>query len=243
GWKRGVTSLSRGVLALLLVLLPAGLAVPLLFMPFASSEFLYCALLLLHFTCGIALAWGGHRLGTRRARLFLLFRAPEVLLSIGAVLFLFSYIYATNANMDYVQRFMSSHGNLRLAPTSTQERLDACLRFVPLLALDLAWYLNFRLRRRTLARRALGGGRFTHTWALPLAVLSGVLYALAFPSFLRTAGLPALGWVCLVPLLLCLSEVPAGWGVMYGTLAGVLQTMISNYWLGTFNLLTLQFVS
>src|SRR5208337_3205863 len=176
GWKRGVTSLSRGVLALLLVLLPAGLAVPLLFMPFASSEFLYCALLLLHFTCGIALAWGGHRLGTRqasrRARLFLLFRAPEVLLSIGAVLFLFSYIYATNANMDYVQRFMSSHGNLRLAPNSTQERLNACLRFAPLLALDAAWYLYFRLQKRSLAGLALGGDRLTHIWALPLAMVS-----------------------------------------------------------------------
>ena len=151
-----MTSLFWRILALLLVLLPLGLAAPLLFVPFGASEILYCVLLLLHFMCGIALARraGRQRLGTSRARLFLLFRAPELLLSIGAVLFLFSYIYATNANMDYVQRFMSSHGNLRLAPTSTQERLDACLRFVPLLALDLAWYLNFRLPRRTLARRA-----------------------------------------------------------------------------------------
>ena len=232
-----MTSLFRRILALLLVLLPAGLAGPLVFHPVGASELLYGILLFFHVMCGIALR------GTRRARLFMLFRAPELLLSIGAVLFLFSYIYATNANMDYVQRFMSSHGNLRLAPNSTQERLDACLRFVPLLTVDLVWYLHFRLRRRTLARRALGGGRFTHTWALPLAVLSGILYALAFPSFMRTAGLPVLGWVCLVPLLLCLSEVTAGWGIMYGTLAGVLQTMISNYWLGTFNLLTLQFVS
>ena len=210
-----------------------------------TSELLYGILLVLHFICGIALfrRSGRQRLTPRPAHLFLLFRAPELLLSIGAVLFLFSYIYATNANMDYVQRFMASHGNLRLAPNSTQERLGACLRFVPLLALDTAWYLYFRLRRRALARRALGGDRYTHRWALPLAILSGILYALAFPSFARTAGIPALGWVCLVPLLLCLADVPIGWGVMYGTLAGVLQTMISNYWLGTFNLLTLQFVT
>jgi apolipoprotein N-acyltransferase len=244
-----VTSLFRRILALLLVLLPLGLAIPLVFRPFGVSELLYDILLSLHLLCGIALAWPAERHGlrTRRARrrpgLFLPFRAPELLLSIGAVLFLFSYIFATNANMDYVQRFMASHGNLRLAPNSTQERLDACFRFMPLLVVDAAWYLYFRLRRRTLARRALGGGRYTHTWALALAILSGILYAFAFPSFMRTAGLPALGWVCLVPLLLCLSEVPAGWGIMYGTLAGVLQTMISNYWLGTFNLLTLQFVS
>jgi apolipoprotein N-acyltransferase len=89
----------------------------------------------------------------------------------------------------------------------------------------------------------LGGNRLTHVWALPLSILSGILYALAFPSFARTAGVPELGWVCLVPLLLCLADAPVGWGVMYGTLTGVLQTMIANYWLGTFNLLTLQFVS
>ncbi len=43
--------------------------------------------------------------------------------------------------------------------------------------------------------------------------------------------------------MLCLADVPLGRGILYGTLAGVLQTMISNYWLGTFNLLTLQFVT
>jgi apolipoprotein N-acyltransferase len=55
--------------------------------------------------------------------------------------------------------------------------------------------------------------------------------------------MPALGWVCLVPLLVILADIPLGWGIFYGTLAGVVLTMISNYWLGTFNLLTLQFVT
>jgi apolipoprotein N-acyltransferase len=142
--------------------------------------------------------------------------------------------------MDYVQRFMTSHGNLRLAPNSTQERLSACIRFLPLLALDAFWYVFLRVRRPVLARRALRG---TWTWALPLVFLSAIMNALAFPSFLRVAGTPVLGYVCLVPLLLCLSDVPLSWGIFYGTLAGVLQTMITNYWLGTFNLLTLQFVS
>ncbi|MGD0726915.1 MAG: apolipoprotein N-acyltransferase [Spirochaetia bacterium] len=240
-----MTSLFPRALALLLMALPLGLAGPLLFLRLGASELLYGVLLFLHLACGVALARraGRQRLAPRPARLLLLFRAPEALLSLGTVLFLFSYIYATNANMDYVQRFMASHGNLRLAPNSTQERLSAFLRFVPLLALDTVWYLYFRLRRPALARHALGGGRYTHTWALPLAILSGILYALAFPSFIRTAGVPLLGYVCLVPLLLCLADVPAPWGVMYGTLAGVLQTMISNYWLGTFNLLTLQFVT
>lgn len=240
-----MTFLFPRALAILLVLLPVGLAAPLLFLRLGAAELLYGFLLLLHLLCGISLSRCASRksLVPKPSLIFLLFRAPEVLFSIGTVLFLFSYIYATNANMDYVQRFMTSHGNLSLAPTSTQERLGACLRFVPFLALDALWYLYFRLRRRALARRALGGGSSARVWALPLVILSGFLYALAFPSFVRTAGLPALGYFCLVPLLLCLAEAPLSWGIMYGTLAGVLHTMISNYWLGTFNLLTLQFVS
>ena len=38
--------------------------------------------------------------------------------------------------MDYVQRFMSSHGNHLLAPDSTAERRQAYLHFLPLLAFD-----------------------------------------------------------------------------------------------------------
>ena len=158
--------------------------------------------------------------------------------------FLFTFIYATNANMDYVQRFMSSHGNHLLAPDSTQERREAYAAFPA----------ASRLRRRCgTSSRACGGPRphgqpsrrtlgFSRGRSRSPS-RSGVLTALAFPSFLRTDGLPVLGWFCLVPLLVCPAEVPLGRGVFYGTLAGVLQTMVSNYWLGTFNLLTLQFVT
>jgi apolipoprotein N-acyltransferase len=236
----------RGALALLLVLLPIGLGVPVFLRSPGAAELLYGLLLLLHLACGLAIGLDSHprRLAPRPRYLFLLVRAPEILFSLAAMLFLFSYIYATNANMDYVQRFMSSGGNLRLAPNSTQERLTACLRYLPLLFVDAAWYLFFRLRAPVLVRRALRThAKPLHVWALPLSIISGILYALSFPSFLRTQGIAALGYVCLIPLLLALEEAPLHWGVFYGTLAGVFQTMISNYWLGTFNLLTLQFVS
>ena len=229
----------------ILIVVPAGLAVPLAFRPPQAAELIYGSILVLHLACGLLLAarWRRKRLAPRNGYLFLLCRAPELLFSLAAVFFLFSYIYATNANMDYVQRFMASHGNLRLAPNSTQERLSAFIRFLPLLLLDAFWYAFVRVRRPVMSRRAAGAGSAARTWALPLAFLSAVLYALAFPSFLRIAGLPALGYVCLVPLLLSLAEVPLLWGIFYGTLTGVLQAMITNYWLGTFNLLTLQFVT
>ena len=210
-----------------------------------TSEIIYIGLLCLHAACLIPLAARGiRRRGFRELPLDpLLLRAPELLFSITAVFFLFTFIYATNANMDYVQRFMTSHGNLRLAPNSTQERTSALIRFLPLLVLDVAWYEIPRLGRSSKIRPALGVRSAVGVWSLGLAVLSGTLSALSFPSFLRTAGLPALGWISLVPLFLALGEATLPLGIFYGTLAGLLQTMISNYWLGTFNLLTLQFVS
>jgi apolipoprotein N-acyltransferase len=199
------------------------------------SRILYDALLLVHLLSVVIALSFFLRARSRPSTETLILRLPEVLFSLSAVFFLFTFIYATNANMDYVQRFMASHDNLLMAPNSTQERRAAYLHFLPLLAFDAAWYILVRIRPRKES--------WVSTWALPLAIGSGILNALAFPSFLRTAGLPILGWLCLVPLLLSLAEASPGWGIFYGTLAGVLQTMISNYWLGTFNLLTLQFVS
>jgi apolipoprotein N-acyltransferase len=166
-----------------------------------------------------------------------------MLFALSLALFLFAYIFATNANMDYVQRFIASGGRLRLAPDSARERLAACLRFLPLLALDAFMIAFPRLGMRALARAALGSRSPIRAWALPLSLVSGFLFSLSFPSFLSANGVPALAYVCLVPLLLVLFDAPPGWGTFYGVVAGAVQTMVTNYWLGTFNLLTLQFVT
>jgi apolipoprotein N-acyltransferase len=208
-----------------------------------TSRLLYELLLLLHAAAAVIALAAFFRAPTLRATASILLRLPEILVSLTAVFFLFTFIYATNANMDYVQRFMSSHGNHLLAPNSLQERLSAYARFLPLLLLDAGWYVVVRVFRPGSVRDALREERWPSTWALGLAIASGVLNGFAFPSFLRTAGLPVLGWVCLVPLMICLEEVPLRRGIWYGTLSGVLQTMISNYWLGTFNLFSLQFVT
>ena len=202
----------------------------------STAEYLYACLLLVHVLTAAAIL-------VFKKPSFLLLRAPELLFALAGILFLFSYIYATNAYMDYVQRFMATHGNLRLAPDSSKERLTAYLRYLPLLVVDAAatWY--FRSRGRRGAFTAAGSLTLVETWALPCSIASGVLYALAAPSFIRTGGMPILAWVCLVPLLVVLENVSLPQGIFYGTLAGVIQTMISNFWLGTFNLLTLQFVT
>ncbi len=208
-----------------------------------TAEYLYACLLILHALTGVAIF-----ISLRRGRgipesPFLLLRAPELLFALAAILFLFSYIYATNANMDYVQRFMATHGNLRLAPDSTKERLTAFLRYLPLLALDTAAVWYFRSGISSSIPRGTRSLTVAEAWALPGAIASGVLYALSAPSFARTGGIPVLAWVCLVPLLVVLENVSLTQGIFYGTLAGIIQSMISNFWLGTFNLLTLQFVT
>jgi apolipoprotein N-acyltransferase len=136
--------------------------------------------------------------------------------------------------MDYVQRFIATHGNLRLALDSWRERLTACLRYLPLLVVDAVAIWIFGMR-----------GKMTHidVWAMPCSIASGILYALAQPSFLSTTGMPVLAWVCLVPLFIVLENVSIPRGIFYGSFTGIIQAMISNFWLGTFNLLTLQFVT
>ncbi|RKX82400.1 MAG: hypothetical protein DRP57_09970, partial [Spirochaetes bacterium] len=45
----------------------------------------------------------------------ILYYFPEINFIITLLFFIFSYIYASNANMDYVHRFMASGGKLNLA--------------------------------------------------------------------------------------------------------------------------------
>ncbi|OHD68881.1 MAG: apolipoprotein N-acyltransferase [Spirochaetes bacterium RBG_13_68_11] len=174
--------------------------------------------------------------------------ASELLLALTLCLGLFSYLYAANAGMDYVQRFIASGGNVRLAPDTRRERLAAALRYGPLLLADLAWLVLARLApqsRRPAATRAAGAARRlaldrVDDWALPLSLFSALLYALALPSFASPDGFAPIAWVCLVPLFVVLELVPYLRGIFYGTAAGVLATLLVNYWLGTFHLLSLQ---
>jgi apolipoprotein N-acyltransferase len=224
-----------GIAYLLTVLLEVGLSLlgpftlPWKHLPY--SDYVYLLILLAHLVPGAVLLVGA---ASRKGWLpSLRLKLPEVLFLVCLVFFLFSYIYASNANMDYVQRFMASGGAVRLALDTTQERLQAAARFLPLLLLNLFFYLWVRLRRRP--RRAA-------EWALPLALLSVVLAVLAFPSFASLDGVGPLAFVALVPLFLVFRLAPFGWALFYGVGYGLLQGMLINYWLGTYSLVTLQLV-
>jgi apolipoprotein N-acyltransferase len=170
-----------------------------------------------------------------------LFRGPELLAGCTLLLFLFVFIYALNANMDYAQRFASSTGALLLAPDTTVERANAVLRFLPLFAGNVLLYLYPRLAKRRLSRRVHGPGA-VGPWGLPLALISALLYAAALPSLFVLEGVPMLAFICLVPLFLALVAGPRRWAVFYGVLFGCVQTMIANYWLATYGLISLQFI-
>ncbi|TVQ36068.1 MAG: apolipoprotein N-acyltransferase [Spirochaetaceae bacterium] len=156
------------------------------------------------------------------------------------VLFIFAYIHALSANMDYVQRFIASGGGLRLARSTALERTYTAVRFGPLLLLGAVAYTKDRLKTTTL--EAAGGGaisRLAAHWALPAVLLSALMFGLSFPSFVSLYGLGWLSWFALVPILLVIKGSRPRRAVFYGVAFGTLQALIVNFWHGTFSYLTL----
>ncbi len=215
-----------------------------LFGPFGMSrtktvaDFLFLALLIAYAVWAIRMAVAGERW-----HLGALFRTPETLFVISLVLFLLSYLFASTANLSYAQRFALTHGNLRLAPDSTIQRLNSASRYIPLLALNAWVILYFRIRHKALCAHALRVSDPLRAWALPLVLLAALLYAFSFPSAISLGGLAPIAYISLVPLLLALRHARPSRAVFYGVSFGVLQTMLANFWLGTFSLVSLQFIT
>ncbi|WP_455383605.1 apolipoprotein N-acyltransferase [Salinispira pacifica] len=202
------------------------------------TDFLFLGLLVVYAVWALRMS-----LGTEKRHLPALFRTPETLFVLSLVIFLLSYLFASTANLSYAQRFALTHGNLRLAPDSTIQRLNSASRYLPLLLLNGWVIVYFRLRWKALAARLLGSEHPLRTWALPLVLLSAVCYALSFPSGVSLAGMAPLAYIALVPLLLVLRYAGIGRAIFYGVTFGVLQTMLANFWLGTFSLVSLQFIT
>ena len=174
-------------------------------------------------------------------------RLPEVLLSLTLLLFLFSYIYALNANMDYVQRFMATGGELGLAQDTSLERRLTFIRYGPLLSAGIVVYLIQRMYHRAQLRKIWSNSASVPTWSaiiqmwsFPLILLSASLTALAFPSSVNLDGIALFAFVSLVPLFVVLRVVSYGWGLFYGVCFGVFANLIINYWLGPYSLVSLQ---
>jgi apolipoprotein N-acyltransferase len=200
----------------------------------------YFAVLALHFLWGLLLLVSLKRRSEKK--LILQSRVPEFLVSLTVLLFFFSYIYALNANMDYVQRFTAESGNLRLGQDTREERIIVLIRYMPLIFAGVFAYFCPRLARNRLPGSLMQPPKAVRLWALLLILLSASLAAFSFPSFLSLDGFPVLAYIALVPLFIVIRAAPYGWGVFYGVVFGVFKTLIINYWLGTYDLVSLTIV-
>lgn len=227
---QGVTILGGALAALLAAFAPAHSIAPV----GVGGAFLL-SWIAVHFLWGFSVLV---RPGGRALQWADLAPAAEGLFFYGLFLFLFSYIFALNANMDYVQRFVESGGNLQIAMDTATERRIAMVRYLPLLAVDLALWVGAGVQRRE-KRRVL-------RWSPVLVLLSTGLSVLAMPHATNLQGYGWLGWISLVPLFLVIfSQMEyrrPGRAIWYGVLYGVLFTLLGNFWLGTFNLVSLQAV-
>lgn len=207
-------------------------------LPLGTGDGTLLALQALHFVW--ALQFGIRGVMGRRGDAEDTHRAAEGLFFFGVFLFLFAYVYASNANMDYVQRYIAGGGAIQLAPDTRTERLLVAGRYGPFLLVDLILWTG--------AIRRLRRERVDREWVFaPLLMIASVaLSVLANPSFVDVEGYGWLGWISFVPLFYLLRrEVESrrfGRAIWYGVLYGVLFTLVGNYWLGTFNLISLQAV-
>ena len=206
----------------------------------------YFVLIGLHYLWGIVLFFPSteHRPFSRGSYRRFIF-VPELLAAASLLFCLFRFIFATNANMDYVQRFISSGGNLRLALDTETERLLVWVRVFPFVAVNMGAYFLFRFGRyRTILAAGHRPGaetdRVVRPWAFLLTLLSAFLVTVAMPSFLSLDGFAFLGWIAFVPLFLVLRTSRPGHALFYGVVFGTFQTLLSSYWLGTFSLVSLQ---
>jgi hypothetical protein len=87
-------------------------------------------------------------------------REPGVLVDFlwapALILFLFAYIYALSANMDYVQRYIASGGQLHLPKSTALAQLYAILRYGPLLMLNGVYFVWHRVEKRGQVRPSPG---------------------------------------------------------------------------------------
>ena len=167
----------------------------------------------------------------------------ESLLTVGLLLSLFSWIYALNGDMDYVQRFVATSGSLDIADTAV-ERASTLWRYLaPMILLSLAWILDgvFRLADRREKAQVINGSAILEVLAPWLGALSALLYSLAFPNFIVLEGLPWLAWVSLAPLYVAFRRTTWRRGISIALLYTGLQALLVNWWQGTFSYISLPF--
>ncbi|MDF1569448.1 MAG: apolipoprotein N-acyltransferase [Spirochaetaceae bacterium] len=167
----------------------------------------------------------------------------EILLGAGLLLALFSWIYALNGDMDYVQRFVATNGILSIGETKEERTATAVRYLIPLLLLAVLWVSDAWQRFFGIPQRQRGKGLIEvfDVFGPILAMFSAILFALSLPNFLVLEGIPMLAWAAVTPLYLALRRVRFGRGVFLVFLFTGLQSLLINWWQGTFSYVSLPF--
>ncbi len=168
----------------------------------------------------------------------------EVVLAQALIMFVFAYIHALSANMDYVQRYIATNGKLHLAKSTALEQFYAFLRYGPLFLVTGVYYVWRNVTKREDNRSSESRlYRVIRPWALAWVVFAAALFGLSFPSFISLDGMGFLAWFALVPVLLVLITAKPAMGIFYGVVFGTLQALIVNYWHGTYDYVTLHMIT
>ncbi|MBN2736985.1 MAG: apolipoprotein N-acyltransferase [Spirochaetales bacterium] len=215
---------------------------------FSLSDLSYVPLMVFYLLVGLFYLWffvspqffnSSNR--ARKFYLFCLYRIPEMLFIFAFVLFLFALIFSANANMDYVKKFIATGGNIALSQDSSAEVIKVMGRYLPLLLISGFMYVYFRVKFKRTSFGYHKSMNFFRIWGMPFVIISSLLVAFSFPSFVSIEGFGFLGFFALIPLFFVIDQNRYSWAVSYGLFFGILSTLISCFWLGTYNLFALQF--
>ncbi|MCK5735916.1 MAG: apolipoprotein N-acyltransferase, partial [Spirochaetaceae bacterium] len=145
---------------------------------------------------------------------------------------------ALNGDMDYVQRFVATSGLLDIGDTEA-ERMETLIRYLPPLVLLSFIWISDAVKRIKVLKLSLPA---VIDASAPLwAALSAILFSLSLPNFLVLEGLPFLAWFATAPLYLALRKVSYPRGVTLVILFTGLQSLLINWWQGTFSYISLPF--
>lgn len=159
-------------------------------------------------------------------------------------LFLFDFIFALNADLDYVQRFILEGGNLNLAANSRTQQLHSFLRYGPFIGYFglLYGFLNTKRRLKKPIKRTLRSlPRFSSHWALPSTLFAAAAYAMALPSAASLKSIFFLAWIAMIPLYWILLGNTFLRSCLHLFFFSLLSILFINYWQGTYDYVSLPF--
>ncbi len=212
-------------LATSFLLLGLALVGPFSMLPLDFGGYLYLSLLVAHLTTLGVEFWRKHSTGERSNQ----YIVYEVLMVLWLFLFVFSWIYARNANMDYAQRIAAGSTAISFEQSSLIARIYALIRYIPLFSMAVYLFVKYSKGISLISRGAT-----------LFVALSVIVITLALPSFLSLEGIGGLAWIALVPLFFILRRSSYARGLWLIGVYAAFSTMLIHYWLGGFNLVALQ---